>query len=165
MLTSTLCTGYRNGRLDCGFLSAVEKDPLEFQALFQDEMLVIMDREHPLAKSNSLPLQELRKHPLIAQFKGADHDVQQIFRRAKIHPQTKYILNDDISVMGMVAHGDGIALMPRLMLQTASFDLAALPLEPRQYRTIGLATPPMKESTLLVRTFGSFCQHASLFPG
>ena len=105
-------------------------------------MLVITAPNHKLAKRKSLPLHDLKKYPLISQFQGSDHDVQQIFRRAKMRPKTKYILDDDISVMGMVAQDEGIALMPEMMLATAAFDLAAIPLKPQQHRTIGLATPP-----------------------
>ena len=150
--------GISDGRLDCGFLSSVENDPLDFTPLFDDPMLVIMAPDHKLAKRKSLPLHDLKKYPLISQFQGSDHDVQQIFRRAKMRPKTKYILDDDISVMGMVAQDEGIALMPEMMLATAAFDLAAIPLKPQQHRTIGLATPPIKETTLLVRTFIAFCK-------
>ena len=150
--------GISDGRLDCGFLSSVENDPLDFTPLFDDPMLVIMAPDHVLSKRKSLPLQDLKKYPLISQFQGSDHDVQQIFRRAKMRPKTKYILDDDISVMGMVAQDEGIALMPEMMLATAAFDLAAIPLKPQQHRTIGLATPPIKETTLLVRTFIAFCK-------
>ena len=48
--------------------------------------------------------------------------------------------------------------MPRLMLSTAGFDLAAIPLDPPQYRTIGLAALPVREPTLLMRTFKEFCR-------
>ena len=150
--------GISDGRLDCGFLSSVENDPLDFTPLFDDPMLVITAPNHKLAKRKSLPLHDLKKYPLISQFQGSDHDVQQIFRRAKMRPKTKYILDDDISVMGMVAQDEGIALMPEMMLATAAFDLAAIPLKPQQHRTIGLATPPIKETTLLVRTFIAFCK-------
>ena len=150
--------GISDGRLDCGFLSSVENDPLDFTPLFDDPMLVIMAPDHALAKRKSLPLQDLKRYPLISQFQGSDHDVQQIFRRAKMRPKTKYILDDDISVMGMVSQDEGIALMPEMMLTTAAFDLAAIPLKPQQHRTIGLSTPPIKETTLLVRTFVAFCK-------
>ena len=150
--------GISDGRLDCGFLSSVENDPLDFTPLFDDPMLVIMAPDHALPKRKSLPLQDLKRYPLISQFQGSDHDVQQIFRRAKMRPKTKYILDDDISVMGMVSQDEGIALMPEMMLTTAAFDLAAIPLKPQQHRTIGLATPPIKETTLLVRTFVAFCK-------
>ena len=150
--------GITDGRLDCGFLTFVENDPLDFTPLFDDPMLAIMAPGHELAKKNSLPLRDLKKYSLISQFQGSDHDVQQIFKKAKMRPKTKYILDDDISVMGMVAAGEGIALMPEMMLETAAFDLEAVPLEPPQYRTIGLATLPIKETTLLVRTFIAFCK-------
>ena len=108
--------------------------------------------------SNGLPLKELRRYPLISQFQGSDHDVQQIFKKARIRPKMKYVLDDDISVMGLVSQNEGIALMPEMMLRTAGFDLIAIPLDPPQHRTIGLATLPIKETTLLVRTFVAFCR-------
>ena len=150
--------GITNGSLDCGFLTSVENDPLDFTPLFDDPMQVIMAPGHELAKEKSLPLRDLKKYSLISQFQGSDHDVQQIFRKAKMRPKTKYILDDDISVMGMVAAGEGIALMPEMMLRTASFDLETIPLDPPQHRRIGLATLPIKETTLLVRTFTDFCK-------
>ena len=151
--------GITDGRLDCGFLSAIENDPLDFTPLFDDPMLVIMATQHELTKKKSLPLRDLKKYPLISQFQGSDHDVQQIFKKAKMRPKTKYILDDDISVMGLASQDEGIALMPEMMLETAAFDLAAIPLDPPQHRTIGLATLPIKETTLLVRTFIAFCKH------
>ncbi len=150
--------GITDGRLDCGFLTSIENDPLDFTPLFDDPMLAIMAPDHELAKKKSLPLRDLKKYSLISQFQGSDHDVQQIFKKAKMRPKTKYILDDDISVMGLVAAGEGIALMPEMMLETAAFDLEAVPLEPPQHRTIGLATLPIKETTLLVRTFIAFCK-------
>ncbi len=150
--------GITDGRLDCGFLTSVENDPLDFTPLFDDPMLAIMAPDHELAKKKSLPLRDLKKYSLISQFQGSDHDVQQIFKKAKMRPKTKYILDDDISVMGMVAAGEGIALMPEMMLETAAFDLETVPLDPPQHRTIGLATLPIKETTLLVRTFIAFCK-------
>ena len=151
--------GITDGRLDCGFLTAIENDPLDFTPLFDDPMLVIMAPGHALAEQDALPLRELKKYPLLSQFQGSDHDVQQIFQKAKARPKMKYILDDDISLMGMVAQDEGIALMPEMMLETAAFDLDVIPMDPPQYRTIGLATPPIKETTLLVRTFIAFCKN------
>jgi hypothetical protein len=122
-----------------------------------DEMLVIAAPGHEIAGLESLGLSELGRYELISQFRGSDHDVQQIFKRAGIRSQTKYILDDDISVMGMVAQTDAIALIPEMMLRTAGFELISRPLEPRQYRTIGLASPPHDETPVLVRTFAGFC--------
>ncbi|MBQ9016547.1 MAG: LysR family transcriptional regulator [Firmicutes bacterium] len=151
--------GISGGTLDCGFLSAIENDPLDFQPLLEDEMLVIMGPEHPLAKKKSVSLKSLGDYPLISQFQGSDHDVQPIFRRSGVRPQTTYTLSDDISVMGLVSSSQKqeIALMPELMLLMASFELTARPLSPRQHRSIGLASLPLKESSLLVRTFAAFC--------
>jgi len=48
--------GITEGRLDCGFLSSVENDPLDFTPLFDDPMLVILSPKHELAKKKTLPL-------------------------------------------------------------------------------------------------------------
>ena len=150
--------GIAEGRLDCGFLSAIENDPLNFTPLFDDPMMAILSPMHALAKVESIPLHDLKKYPFISQFQGSNHDMQQVLKKAKIRPKTKYTLDDDISVMGMVAQDEGIALVPEMMIKTCAFDLAAIPLNPPQHRTIGLATLPIKETTLLVRTFTEFCK-------
>lgn len=147
-----------DGRLDCGFMTGAENPALTFIPLMSDEMLAISAPGHSLAGKSHLALAELSDYELISQFKGSDHDVKQIFKRAGIRPQTKYILDDDISVMGMVAQSDAIALIPEMMLRTAGFDLISRPLEPRQYRTVGLAAPPLGETAYLVRTFAEFCK-------
>lgn len=121
-------------------------------------MLVIVSPGHPLAVRTSVDVKELSRYDLISQFHRSDQDIKTIFWNAGIRPQTRYILDDDISVMGMVAQGEGVALMPEMMLRTASFDLCRLPLHPKQTRVIGLATPPLAETTLLVRTFAQFCK-------
>ena len=150
--------GISEGRLDCGFLSSIENDPLDFTPLFDDPMMVILSPNHALAKVESMPLHDLIKYPFISQFQGSNHDMQQVLKKAKIRPKTKYTLDDDISVMGMAAQNEGIALVPEMMIRTCAFDLAAVPLDPPQHRTIGLATLPIKETTLLVRTFIAFCK-------
>ncbi len=146
-----------SGQIDCGFLSGVETHELEFHRLFDDEMLLIVPRGHELAGSEPIELRCLEKYDLISQFKGSDHDVMKIFSSEGIRPQTRFILDDDISVMGMVSQGMGVALMPELMLRTADFELSYIKLEPRQFRSIGIASAPAAESTMLVRTFINFC--------
>ena len=49
-------------------------------------------------------------------------------------------------------------MKPDMMVRTASFDLVQIPLNPRQFRTIGIASLPSSETTLLVRTFIGFCK-------
>ena len=151
----------QSGQIDCGFLSGTENDELFFCPLLQDEMFALAPPMQALSFKSPLELNQLREFPLISQFRGSDHDVQNIFKAAGIRPQTRFILDDDISVMGMVAQGMGIALMPEMMVRTASFDLVRIPLEPRQFRTIGVASLPVSETTLLVRTFIDFCKNYS----
>lgn len=149
-----------SGQIDCGFLSGTENEELDFHPLLQDEMFVLSAPGHAPSDDASVKLKKLGEYPLISQFRGSDRDVHKIFKEAGVRPHTRFILDDDISVMGMVAQGMGIALMPEMMVRTASFDLVRIPLEPRQYRTIGIASLPSSETTLLVRTFIGFCEEA-----
>ena len=146
-----------SSHIDCGFLTGVETEGLAFHPLFDDEMFLIVPPDHVLAAAGNIALDQLREYELISQFRGSDHDVQKIFASAGFRPQTRFILDDDISVMGMVSQGMGLALMPGMMLNTANFALARIPLAPRQFRSIGIASAPLAESTMLVRTFIRFC--------
>ena len=61
--------GIAEGRLDCGFLSAIENDPLDFTPLFDDPMMVILSPKHALAKAASMPLRR-RKGTVPRRFSG-----------------------------------------------------------------------------------------------
>lgn len=146
------------GQIDCGFLSRPESDRLKFYPLMKDEIMALVSPEHPLAGQTSVSADELAKSPLISQIRGSERDLQGVLRKSGLRPSVQYALQDDIAVMGMVSQNAGVGIIPRMMVETASFDLKQLSLDPPEYRTIGVAYLPARQDSVVTRTFLSFCR-------
>lgn len=147
----------RQGRVDCGFLTSVAVEPgLAFTPLRRDEMLAILPRQSELAQLDAVPVELLAQQELVMPLRGSDRDIRAALGGASGQLRVRYALNEDFSAMAMVEQGFGVSVMPDLMLRNSSFRLVARPLEPRQYRTIGLATRDSEGLSALTRAFAGF---------
>jgi DNA-binding transcriptional LysR family regulator len=141
------------GKIDCGFLTAPVPETLSFLPLKQDPLLVLMEPGHPLTQMETLSLEDIIKEPFIMPMKGSDNDIRAVLRDTPTPPRVKYTLNDDISVMAMVANGFGISIMPELIIRNVTFPMARRPLDPPQYRNIGIVSLPVSAVTIVARAF------------
>ena len=142
-----------SGRVDCGFLTAPVADPLVFHLLYKDPMNVLLPERHPLTRQNVLTLPEIKKEPLVLPTKGSDNDIQAVLNSTRGKTNVRYVLNDDLSVISMVSHGFGITIMPELILRNLNYSLEIRPIDPPQYRAIGIASMPLNRVSVLTKTF------------
>lgn len=145
-----------SGKVDCGFLSSPVHRDFMFTPLYDDPMLVFMSKDHPFTAKESLTLAEVKKEPLIMPIKGSDNDIMAVLDSDPGKINTRYMLNDDFSVMSMAAHGFGITIMPELIVRNFNFDFEVRPLDPPCFRTIGIASLPLNRVSILTKTFISF---------
>jgi len=145
-----------SGKIDCGFLTSPADDGLLFTSLYRDPMLVLLPKDHPLAEQSSVSLEEIQNEPFILPMKGSDNDIIAALSGYADKINVRYTLNDDFSVMAMVANGFGITILPELILRNFSFDLAVRPLSTGQTRTIGIASLPLNRVSVLTRRFVEF---------
>jgi DNA-binding transcriptional LysR family regulator len=143
----------RQGKIDCGFLSAPASDGLSFLSLKKDPMLILLPTDHPLATKEKLSLNDIIKEPFIIPAKGCDNDIQEVLRFVWNEINISYALSDDISVMAMVENGFGISILPELLLRSFTFNLALRPLAPPRYRNIGIASLSMKSVSIVTKVF------------
>jgi DNA-binding transcriptional LysR family regulator len=141
------------GKIDCGFLTAPVPETLSFLPLKQDPLMVLMEPGHPLTQMETLSLEDILKEPFIMPMKGSDNDIRAVLKDTGSPPKVKYTLNDDISVMAMVANGFGISIMPELIIRNVTFPMARRPLDPPQYRNIGIVSLPVSAVTIVARAF------------
>ena len=146
------------GQIDCGFLTAPVHEGLAFTPIYKDPMNVLLPQGHPLAAQKSISLDEVKREPLIMQMKGSDNDIRNILQQNKKKYTVKYVVNDDFSVMAMVKSGFGITIFPEMLWSNykACDALEIRPMEPEEYRTIGIATLPAEETSVLAKVFLKF---------
>lgn len=145
-----------SGKIDCGFLAAPVRDALRFEPIYRDPMLVILPKDHPLAERESLTLDDIKNEPFILPTKGCDVDVHSILKLNGLVMEGRYTINDDFTVLSMVANGFGVSLMPELIVKNYHIDIATCRLEPAYHRTIGIASLPLNRVSIVTRTFVKF---------
>ena len=129
------------GRADYGFLHLPVRADLETVCLEEDELMVVLPPEHPLAQLAQVPGEELREEPFILLDKAGnrDRDIMQVFERSGVVPQVRFSTLDDYAVMSMVEHGLGVSILPKLILKRIPYHIALRSLAQPAYRKIGLA--------------------------
>ena len=104
-----------NGAADVGFASlAVYSPALAVTKLFEDELLLVVARDHRLAKRSEATVAEVEAERLILFERGASirRATDQFFDSVGVRPDLALESNDTYFIKLMVEHGLGISLLP-----------------------------------------------------
>lgn len=112
-----------NGVVDIGFLVQPNSKNLIFDAVFDDELVCIMAKEHPLAQEDKLSLEQLQHERWIMPRRTIDRDVSKLLAKHKIHPNVVYELSVDQVILTMVNENLGISIVPNSLLLHAPSNL------------------------------------------
>jgi DNA-binding transcriptional LysR family regulator len=113
--TDQTVTDILNGAADVGFASMPVYSPaLQITELFEDELVLVVGREHKLASLGEAPVEAVKSERLILFERGASirRATDAFFKRMDIRPELALESNDTYFVKLMVEHGMGISLLP-----------------------------------------------------
>jgi len=138
----------RAGLVDFGIGGSVKEDgELEVQHLFDDPLLLIFPREHPLAARRSVTLHQLLEVPLLLPEpnSGIRHAVDHAFAAAGLPMEPAQEAVSTGTLVGMVRAGLGLGVLPSTAVEMQVIpDLRALP----------IGDPPLTRPIALVRRAG-----------
>lgn len=143
----------RKGRVDCGFVGLPAGRELETISLRRDRLVAVLPKRHPLAEAGSCPMERFAQEPFIRPEDDKDKEVAGIFERAGVRPNVEYAVNDDYAVIAMVASGLGISILPELVLRRTPYGVVVKPLDPPQFRELGLAVRSLREVSPVTARF------------
>lgn len=129
----------RQGRVDCGFIALPSSLELDAVFLWRDQHMAVLPIDHPWAEKDSYPIARFAQDPFIKLEDDRDREILRIFERYQIRPNLRYRVNDDYSAMAMVESGLGVSALAELVLRRMPYRVAVKPLDPPQFRDIGLA--------------------------
>ncbi|MFH5879991.1 LysR family transcriptional regulator [Arthrobacter sp. NA-172] len=138
----------------------IDDDDLTLVRLTNDPTMLLVQRDHPLAKRGSVRIDTLKDQEWIVR---DEHPVADVLRRvcrdAGFEPRIAFAANDYQETQGMVAAGIGIALAPQLALSALRPDVIAVPLAGAPQRRILLAhlanrrlSPAAKQATAVFQS-------------
>ena len=149
----------RRGELDVAMVLDSELMPLELPAgieavhVLDDPLLIALPYSHPLAARSAISLADLRDDEwMVCGVGGTCIDSNVVLRAcdaAGFEPRITFETEDYSAIMGMVASGMGVALIPSLALVSAREDIAIRPLrDARPVRRVRAAVAVDRPSAL-----------------
>ena len=134
-----------SGHVDCGFISLPCALDLDTVFLRRDRHMAVLPADHPLAGAECYPIDRFAQDPYIKLEDDRDREVIQIFEHCGVKPNLQYLVNDDYAAISMVESGLGVSVLTELVLRRTPYEVVVKPLDPPQFRELGLAVRSLRE--------------------
>ncbi|MDE6728223.1 MAG: LysR family transcriptional regulator [Oscillospiraceae bacterium] len=155
----------KTGKIDFGFVNPLADIDLKTKIIKDGEMLIVLPKNHRLAKRKSIRLSEIADEPYILLEEGKYSEPMAAFAKAGITPKIEYTIHDDYSIMTMVEAGLGVSILAELMLKRTVYDIACVPVRPAICRTLAVAYKDRDSLPIASKYFIDFLmQHKDELP-
>lgn len=130
--------------------------------LLDDEVRLALPKGHPMATQQVGDLAALADDSWIAGCPRCRGHLLQLCAKAGFTPNVSFETEDYVAVLGLVAEGLGVALIPDLILRSAQHpDVAILPVEPASRRAVHVVTTADLQRVPAVKaTVDALCESA-----
>lgn len=126
-----------SGEIDIGFMSKCSLKGLTFTPLFQDELYLIMNEMHPLARYDAVPISALNNCSLIETSDLWNDTIETVMAVEKFTPTGRYSTSNDNAALAFVAENQGVYIMSNLYLSMLPDGVTSRPFKKRVHRTMG----------------------------
>lgn len=152
----SIASDIRSGRLDFGFVVPEFVSGIATEAIYSDTMMAVLPLSSPLANRSSVSLAQLEQLPYILLDEGEHSVALRAFETHHLHPDIRYKITDDYSILTMVQKDMGYSILFRLTLAGYSKGVAVVPIEEPFERTIAMGWRSYEALPLAAKTFISF---------
>lgn len=157
--TKSLIEDLKQEKYDMVFCSYVENESeVEFTPISNEELVLIVSNEHPLAKEDEVDLSELSGYEFIffSEKSGITKLIKKLFSEVNVKPNIICKVEENNAVAGLVEINYGIAVVPRIS-SLKHYNVKILPIvNPSHERYIYMATLKNKYLTPSVNLFKNF---------
>lgn len=157
--TKNIINGLKSEKYDIGFCSYVENEPnIDFFPIIQQELVLAVSPNHPLASKHSIDLKDTQDYPFIYFNKesGIRPIIDNLFREVNIIPKIICEVEEDTAIAGLVSIDYGIAVIPNIPMLN-NFNIKLIPIvNPVYERYIYMAHLKNKYLTPSVNIFRNF---------
>jgi DNA-binding transcriptional LysR family regulator len=140
--------------VDLGFCSKRPAFAFDFIHLIHDPMIAVLPPVYEVpVDMKSFPISEFNGKPFILSEEGIDYDINNILEKTKTHPDIILSAKDDATIISMVEHGVGLAILPELSCKGRPGNYKTMPLEPHYSRDLGIGVNSLNNATPITRSF------------
>lgn len=144
------------GRIDAGFLKLPTRRHFDTIELIRDPYMLVLPKGHPLCEKQAIEPEDLNDQSFLALEHGGRTDVSEFLEKYRIRPNIRFSTWDDYSIMAMVEIGQGIALLPKLILKRIPYEIEIRPMTVECCRTVGIA---VKDQTAMSSAMDQFMEY------
>jgi len=130
-----------SGEIDIGFVedSYVRGLPLTVAPFFQNDLVAVLPKDHPLADRESISVRELAEDSFILMDDGSRNITTELFSSVGVVPRINYKIYDDYTIIAMIRQGLGISFIFKTVLDGFEDKVAVVPLQEESTFNIGIA--------------------------
>ncbi|MCM3147763.1 LysR family transcriptional regulator [Bacillus pumilus] len=136
-----------SGTVDVGFLTQPSRE-FETIPLFQDELVVLMQKDHRFNTKKMIEVESLHDESFIMPKSGCDLLIKKLLKERGVKPQVLFEIGDNNTLISMVQEGLGVTIIPTLILPPQMSHTKVIRLETSVYREINLAFKSFKVASL-----------------
>ena len=134
-------TWITDGSVDIAFIALPTKHKCKCIPLYEDALMAILPKDHPLTKCDVCSVEDMAREPFISLLESSNHDARRALSTVKTKPNIRFETKDDYAAIAMVRQGLGVSIMPSLLLRGNNEGIEIRPIDPPASRTIALAIP------------------------
>lgn len=135
MGTKEQISAIENNHLDLGFvIPPIKSSKLIVETIFQEPVVVVLPENHPLANETEITIAALANEPLILASRdrgcGLFEQISNLYYQAGLRPNIIYAAKEMQVMLGFVAAGMGISLLPAYVQNLQRLGVIYRTLEP-----------------------------------
>lgn len=129
----------KSGVVDLGFLSTSSAGELSITPLYKDRLVCVVPKGFQPIHTGYITLDDIKGQFFVSQRDSCDADISIFFEKYGLKVRSNCYVVDDQSTIAMVESGFGICIMPELVMKKINYNVNIYPIEPSEYRIIGLS--------------------------
>lgn len=145
-----------NSSADCAFMQIVSSDKLEIIPLGKQEDMLVVAKDHPLAKKKVFPIKELKDYPYIGCSEELDSYNYDLAREFGASLNQIMMVNNDYGCFAMISKGLGFGIYPKIMVNNSMFPVRGIPFDVESHTDITIGFRTYESLSLAARTFVDF---------
>ena len=145
-----------DGEADCAFTQMTDSDRLELYLITQQEDMITVAKNHPLAHRKVFPISELGNYPYIGCSEEVDSYNYDLARRFRATLNQVMEVNNDYGCLAMISKGLGFGIYPKVMVKNSSFPIIGIPLDVESHTDIALGYRSYDTLSMAAKAFVDF---------